>query len=504
MHDPWRRIFDVLVAALALLVTSPLLLITAIAIAIESRGGVFFRQGRVGRDGRDFDVIKLRTMVDGAEQIGAGLAVDHGDARITRVGSILRRTSIDELPNLVNVLRGEMSIIGPRPTVRSQVDRYTERQRGRLALRPGITGWAQVNGRASLPWSERIELDLWYSEHRSTWLDLKILGRTALIVLGGGGLYRGATGGWEPGAGPAVEAGAAPTAAVFWRRRAVAALALVAFVVLLVFGVRAVAGAGGDREPEQAAVLETWEIPDVPLPAWLDPKVAIDRAIERLSVLRVGGRNGREIALTFDDGPAPLSTKVVRTLRKYGAHATFFQVGTMIEDSPGKTRWMARQPDVELGNHTHGHARLDLLGADEQRGQIDGGTIALQSAGAPKPRLFRPPYGATNETTIKVAEEAGMLPVNWSIDSRDYAGLPAGQIAAKVIAEAQPGAIVLLHDGGGDRRPTLAALPTILKTLKKRGYRFVTVSELLTGNPPPRAGNGMRSGSGYTPTGKVG
>jgi len=136
-------------------------------------------------------------MVDGAEHIGAGLAIDEDDPRITRVGAFLRRTSLDELPNLVNVIRGEMSFIGPRPTIPVQVEQYTERQRGRLALRPGITGWAQVHGRAALPWSERIELDLHYVEHRSLALDLRILWRTLAIVLGGEGLYKGQTGGWR-------------------------------------------------------------------------------------------------------------------------------------------------------------------------------------------------------------------------------------------------------------------------------------------------------------------
>jgi lipopolysaccharide/colanic/teichoic acid biosynthesis glycosyltransferase len=129
--------------------------------------------------------------------MGAGLAVNADDPRVTRVGAFLRRTSLDELPNLVNVLRGEMSLIGPRPTLPVQVERYSERQRGRLAVKPGLTGWAQVNGRASLPWSERIELDLYYIEHRSLGLDLRILWRTATMVLGGAGLYKGQTGGWE-------------------------------------------------------------------------------------------------------------------------------------------------------------------------------------------------------------------------------------------------------------------------------------------------------------------
>jgi len=193
-----QRAFDVAVAAVGLAIGSPLLVIAIVAIRLESRGHPIYRQRRVGLDGREFDVLKLRTMVDGAEHIGAGMAVNVGDARITRVGRILRRTSLDELPNLVNVLRGDMAIIGPRPTLPLQVAQYTDRERGRLAIRPGITGWAQVNGRTSLPWGERIELDLWYIEHRSWRLDLQILVRSLKLVLGGDGLYKGETGGWKP------------------------------------------------------------------------------------------------------------------------------------------------------------------------------------------------------------------------------------------------------------------------------------------------------------------
>jgi lipopolysaccharide/colanic/teichoic acid biosynthesis glycosyltransferase len=192
-----RRAFDVVVAGTALAVASPLLLVAVVAIRLESRGSAIYRQRRIGRDGRPFDVVKLRTMVTGAEHIGAGLAVSQGDARITRVGRLLRRTSLDEVPNLVNVLRGDMAIIGPRPTVPVQVDRYTERQRGRLTIKPGITGWAQIHGRTELPWDERIELDLWYIEHRSWRLDLEILWRTARMVLGGEGLYRGDAPAWR-------------------------------------------------------------------------------------------------------------------------------------------------------------------------------------------------------------------------------------------------------------------------------------------------------------------
>ncbi len=192
-----KRVIDIAIAASALIVTSPLLALAAVAIVVESPGSPLFRQRRVGRDGREFELLKLRTMVPNAERQGKGLAVDAGDPRILRVGGPLRRFSIDELPNLVNVLRGEMSIVGPRPTVASQVEKYDEHQRGRLAVKPGITGWAQVNGRASLPWSERIELDLWYVEHRSLLLDLRILGRTVRMLVTGHGLYRGETGGWR-------------------------------------------------------------------------------------------------------------------------------------------------------------------------------------------------------------------------------------------------------------------------------------------------------------------
>jgi lipopolysaccharide/colanic/teichoic acid biosynthesis glycosyltransferase len=192
-----KRALDVLVSGLGLVVGAPVLLVAMAAIRVESPGHPIYRQRRIGRDGAPFDLYKLRTMVTGAEHMGAGMAVNEGDSRITRVGAFLRRTSLDELPNLVNVLRGEMSIVGPRPTIPVQVEQYTERQRGRLAVKPGITGWAQVNGRASLPWDERIELDLWYVEHQSLRLDLRILARTMTILFRGEGLYKGETGGWR-------------------------------------------------------------------------------------------------------------------------------------------------------------------------------------------------------------------------------------------------------------------------------------------------------------------
>jgi lipopolysaccharide/colanic/teichoic acid biosynthesis glycosyltransferase len=194
----YSRLLDVVVGGVGSVVTAPVVAVLALAVRLESPGHPLYTQTRVGRNGELFEIYKLRTMVRGAEFTGAGLAIQEGDDRITRVGAFLRRYSLDELPNLWNVLRGEMSIVGPRPTLAVQVEQYTERQRGRLAVKPGMTGWAQINGRASLPWPERIELDLWYVEHRSLRLDLRILARTARMVFRGDGIYKGERGGWLP------------------------------------------------------------------------------------------------------------------------------------------------------------------------------------------------------------------------------------------------------------------------------------------------------------------
>jgi lipopolysaccharide/colanic/teichoic acid biosynthesis glycosyltransferase len=190
-----NRALDIVGASVGLALASPFLAASALAIKLEDRGPVLYRQRRVGRGGEEFELLKLRTMVVGAETQGAGWAVNRGDPRITGVGRLLRRLSLDEAPQLWNVVRGEMSLIGPRPTLAYQVERYTDRQRRRLEVKPGITGWAQIHGRARLPWDERIELDVWYVEHRSPLLDLKILLRTPLALFGG--TYKGETGGWR-------------------------------------------------------------------------------------------------------------------------------------------------------------------------------------------------------------------------------------------------------------------------------------------------------------------
>jgi lipopolysaccharide/colanic/teichoic acid biosynthesis glycosyltransferase len=182
------RAADIAIAAVALVLLSPVLLLAAVAIRLSGRGPVLYRQRRVGWKGAEFEMLKLRTMELGSDPIGVGTVVGRDDPRVTRPGRFLRRTSLDEVPNLINVLRGEMAIVGPRPTIPAQVKDYTPRQHRRHEVRPGLTGWAQVRGRAGIPWEERIELDIEYVERRSAWLDIRILAMTAWLIVAGHGL----------------------------------------------------------------------------------------------------------------------------------------------------------------------------------------------------------------------------------------------------------------------------------------------------------------------------
>ena len=188
-NDVASRLLDIIGSMVGLFITSPILVCAAIAIKVSDGGPVFYKQERVGKNGRPFTILKLRTMTVGAENIGLGLSVAHNDSRITAAGSVLRSTSVDELPQLINVLRGEMSLVGPRPTVASQVERYNREQRRRLEVKPGLTGWAQINGRNSLSWPERIGLDVWYVENRSLRLDIKIIALTPRAMLNPTSLY---------------------------------------------------------------------------------------------------------------------------------------------------------------------------------------------------------------------------------------------------------------------------------------------------------------------------
>lgn len=182
------RAADFLIATAALIALAPVLIAAVVAIRLGSPGPAIYRQRRVGHEGREFELLKLRTMTRGSDPVGVGTAVGETDPRVTKAGAVLRRTSLDELPNLVNVLRGEMAIVGPRPTIPAHLGFYEPHQHRRHAVRPGMTGWAQVNGRVGISWGERIELDNWYVEHRSLRLDLRIIAMTTKHLLSGEGL----------------------------------------------------------------------------------------------------------------------------------------------------------------------------------------------------------------------------------------------------------------------------------------------------------------------------
>ncbi len=185
-----KRILDLIISVAGLAFLLPAFILLSALIKLDNKGPVFFRQQRVGRDGRHFAIYKFRTMVVDAENQGSGMVVKEKDPRITRIGRLLREYSLDELPQLINIFKGEMSLVGPRPTLAYQVEKYNQRQMLRLSVQPGLTGWAQVNGRSSLSWPERIELDLWYIESWSLWLDLKVLLKTFTVFLDRGKVYR--------------------------------------------------------------------------------------------------------------------------------------------------------------------------------------------------------------------------------------------------------------------------------------------------------------------------
>ncbi len=183
MHNPvLKRIFDIVISLAGLIVLSPVFLLISILVALDSRGPVFFTQERIGKYGKPFYPLKFRTMVVGAQNTGLGVASGVNDNRITRVGTFLRKWGIDEFPQLVNILKGEMSVVGPRPTLRYQVEKYDEFQKRRLLAKPGLAGWAKVHGRNSLTWEERIRYDVWYVDNWSLWLDIKILFLTCYLI----------------------------------------------------------------------------------------------------------------------------------------------------------------------------------------------------------------------------------------------------------------------------------------------------------------------------------
>jgi len=177
-----KRILDVIISVIGLILLSPIFLVIAILVKIDSTGPVFFRQERIGKDGKPFYPFKFRTMIDGAVNKGLGYTVAVNDDRITKLGSFLRKWGIDEFPQLINVLKGEMSLVGPRPTLRYQVEKYNDFEKKRLLVKPGLAGWALIHGRNSLTWEERIKYDVWYVENWSLWLDVKIIFKTFYLI----------------------------------------------------------------------------------------------------------------------------------------------------------------------------------------------------------------------------------------------------------------------------------------------------------------------------------
>jgi peptidoglycan-N-acetylglucosamine deacetylase len=221
------------------------------------------------------------------------------------------------------------------------------------------------------------------------------------------------------------------------------------------------------------------------LPAGAPPVAAIERVLSYTSYVRVGSARKREVALTFDDGPGPYTPQILRVLARAHAPATFFVIGEWASRYPQLVRAEARA-GCEIGDHTETHPFMTALPAAAQRAQIIDAGLAIQQAGAPFPHLWRPPYGAFNTTTLAILRELKMLVVLWTVDTSDYARPGVTRIVYTAVSGARPGAIILMHDGGGNRSETVAALPRIIAAIRRHGYRLVTISQLLADDPPPR------------------
>jgi peptidoglycan-N-acetylglucosamine deacetylase len=281
------------------------------------------------------------------------------------------------------------------------------------------------------------------------------------------------------------------------RRRRVAVAALLS-VPVAVWALLGLWPAGGSR-PErvtaprparvQAAAASHPAPPTPPRARAAQPRVPAGPAIER------AGHRRREIALTFDDGPSPYTAAIMRVLRRWHAGGTFFEIGTKVQTSPRTVAAQVRY-GFAVEDHTVNHTALSGLPAGAQVAEMRGAARRLQRAGAPAPQLFRPPYGRFDGTTVATARSLGMRTVLWTVDSEDYLRPGTAAIVRKVMREVSPGAIVLMHDGGGDRAQTVAALSKLIPRLRRRHYRLVTVAQLLHDNPPPPGRVAVRSKGG--------
>jgi len=291
------------------------------------------------------------------------------------------------------------------------------------------------------------------------------------------------------------------------RRRRAGALAAAAGVALLLGMIVGASGGGGTAGSDAQAATVGWYghlrtlagagRASLDFEQRAQESAAIDRALALTPFVRRAGRQRPLVALTFDDGPGPFTDRLIDELQRLHVPATFFVVGYQL---PEFAPQLQREVDLGLtvGDHTADHANLAHLSAADQRSQVVEDATEIRSYGAPYPRLFRPPYGSYNKTTHALLARQRMLSVLWSVDSEDYTLPGTDAIVRNVVDAVQPGSIVLMHDGGGDRAQTLAAVPRIVAELRREGYRFASVPRLLLENPPPQD---QELPSGFNPTG---
>jgi peptidoglycan/xylan/chitin deacetylase (PgdA/CDA1 family) len=268
------------------------------------------------------------------------------------------------------------------------------------------------------------------------------------------------------------------------RRRAAAVATLAGLLALLIV---ALSGGPGQRRPAPRLATHTdsrARRPTPPSNPQAEQSAAVSAVLAYTPFVKEGGSRGREIALTFDDGPGPYTPGVVAVLERFHVHATFFEIGKMLEYFSSSTVRELRDGDV-IGDHTETHPEMALLSAHEQHEELFEQIARIELLGGPRPLLFRPPYGSYDATTMRELHKLHLLMILWSVDTDDYLQPGVATIVERALAGAHPGAIILMHDAGGTRTQTIAALPTIITTLRARGFQLVTVPQLLRDDPPP-------------------
>ena len=276
------------------------------------------------------------------------------------------------------------------------------------------------------------------------------------------------------------------------RRRAALAL-VVALVVVVVVSVAGLGGGGGRSSRASDRVPELQAPPNSAMDRLAAGYRAVDRTLGYTPFIEAGTPRAHEVALTFDDGPSEFTPKILALLQRERVPGTFFQVGEMAKEFPEYVRAVLAA-GYPIGNHTQTHPAFGSESASDQEAQIDAATANLRAAGAPPPRLFRPPGGSFDDATLRILKRLRMLMVMWTADTEDYTRPGEQAIVDRAVSQARPGGIVLMHDGGGDRSQTVAALPRVIARLRAKGFRLVTVPELVLDDPPPAA---QRMPDGY-------